>query len=192
MRHPASPLGAPFKRRRSQPLSALVPDSVAPVLKQRGFASAALLTDWAEIVGPAIAHWTAPLEIRWPKRLADAANSRDAVSSAAYRSRKQENTEKATLLIACPGAFALDVQMATPRIIEAINRRLGFACIGTIKINQVPRPAPVVVPPPLKDDPAMIKAVSRTMGNIHDEHLRLALAKMGANVLTKNQRVDEK
>jgi len=171
----------PGFRRGANKIAALVPQSVAPVLQQRGFASSALMTEWMEIAGPHLAQFATPLEIRWPKRREAAAQS--------PRSRKQDDAEKATLVLACPGAFALEVQMATPRLIETLNRRLGFAAIGAIIVQQtrrVPKPAP---PAPPLDDPALIAHEAQKLAHIQDEFLRQALATMSARVQQKNARL---
>ena len=168
----------PAFRRGANTIAALMPQSVAPVLQQRGFASSALMSEWAEIAGAHLAKVATPLEIRWPKRRE--------TTSQAPRSRKQDDAEKATLVLACPGAFALEVQMATPRLIETLNRRLGFAAIGTIIVQQtrrVPKPAP---PAPLADDPALIAREALKLAHIQDEPLRQALATMSARVQQKN------
>lgn len=177
---PAAPKSRPppVLRRGANRLSMLVPQSVAPVLQQRGFASSALMTEWENIAGAHLARHATPLEIRWPKRHENTPQT--------PRSRKQEEAEKATLVLACPGAFALEVQMATPRLIEAINRRLGFAAIGKIIVQQVrlaPKPE-VKSPPP--DDPVLIAREAEKLGHIQDDPLRRALATMSARVFQKN------
>jgi hypothetical protein len=153
----------------SRPLGALVPEMMAPLLQQRGFASATILTQWAEIVGLHIAKWTTPLEIRWPKL---------------GKGVDHPNTApgKAVLIIACPGAFALDVQNAEKAIIEAVNRRFGWACISAIRISQQPRPAPK---PPVERknlSPAEIAIISDGLGDIAQPDLRQALAELGAAI----------
>jgi hypothetical protein len=181
-------------KRRFVALGALVPESLAPVLRQRGLATSAILSEWAEIVGPAIARMSTPLEIRWPRRHENAAGP-DGVAagpppakSAPARRRQMAQLERAasvrkgTLVIACPGAFALDVQMASARIIEAANRRLGFGLIGSIEIRQVPRPAPRLRPSPPPEDRKAIADIESRLSNIADDDLRRALARLGAEL----------
>lgn len=193
------PAGMQRSKRRFVALGALVPETLAPVLRQRGLASSAILSEWAEIVGPAIARMSTPLEIRWPRRHEGAAGPEGAAAKAATASlppakpapagRRQppridrtETARKGTLVIACTGAFALDVQMASSRIIEAANRRLGFGLIGSIEIRQMPRPAPRLRPSPPPEDGKAIAEIESRLGNIADDDLRRALARLGARI----------
>lgn len=170
----------PARRRRGPvTLASLVPDTIEPALRQRGFATSAILTEWAEIVGPRLAGWTQPLEIRWPRRPeVEAANGKPLTD-------KAEKARRATLVLACPGAFALEVQMASSGLIEAVNRRLGFGCIGTIIVQQMPR-LPTPKPPRSRQlDPAAIEAVSEQLAAIEAPDLRRALAELGAGIAAR-------
>jgi hypothetical protein len=165
----------PFHRRKaSNALSALVGDAVAAVLKQRGFATTAVLTEWREIVGPRLSQWTTPLEIRWPRK-------REGDTGPARNSRTQK-AEGATLVVSCPGPFAMEVQMGTREILEAVNRRLGFGAVSALVIKQAPRPAPVVVKTRPTPDQAAIETVARELKDIESDELRHALAKWGASI----------
>lgn len=170
------------KRPRVNRLAALVPEMIEPALRQRGFASTAILSEWREIVGAALATRTAPLEIRWPKRRAPSEESRPKPG------RMQEKAEGATLVIACPGAFALEVQMSSNAIIEAANRRLGFRAVTKLEIRQGELPKPVVkkTAPPLSE--AQIADVAAGLGDISDDQLRRALAELGASIARKGGR----
>lgn len=169
------------KPRRKGParLSDLVPATIEPALRQRGFATSAILTEWREIVGPRLAEWTQPLEIRWPRRTEIDAPAGKSVSDKAERARR------ATLVVACPGAFALDVQMASAGLIEAVNRRLGFGCIGTIVVHQMPKAPPPAPPRSRQLDPALVARVEQALGHIEAEDLRHALAILGAGITRK-------
>jgi len=170
------------KRPRVNRLAALVPEMIEPALRQRGFASTAVLTEWREIVGEALAERTAPLEIRWPKRRNPAQDARP------NQGRMQEKAEGATLVIHCPGAFALEAQMASGRIIEATNRRLGFRAITRIEIRQAELPKPVTarVEQPLSE--AQIAEIAAELDDISDESLKRALAELGAGIARKGRR----
>ncbi|MGL5445697.1 MAG: DUF721 domain-containing protein [Rhabdaerophilum sp.] len=170
------------KRPRVNRLSALVPEMIEPALRQRGFASTAILSEWREIVGASLSQRTAPLEIRWPKRRAALEESRPKPG------RMQEKAEGATLVIACPGAFALDVQMSSNAIIEATNRRLGFRAITKIEIRQgeLPKPVASKTAPPLSE--AQISDVAAGLGDISDDQLKRALAEFGASIVQKDKR----
>lgn len=177
--NPAPPLSAPARRiYGAQALGALVPALVNPLLQQRGFVSAAILTQWAEIVGPHIAKWTTPLEIRWPK-----GNKTPEHEDSAKQGR--DTARRAILVIACPGAFALDVQNAEKSIVEAVNRRFGWACISGIRISQQPRPAPKKHEAVKNLSPAEIAIISDGLDNIKADELRHALATLGAAIAAK-------
>lgn len=169
MAQPPSSLNRPKFGVRA--LGSLVPGVVEPVLAQRGFVSAAILTQWGEIVGPHIAGWTTPLEIRWPKL--------------SPHKEKPQTTKMGVLVIACPGAFALDVKAAEARIVEAVNRRFGWACIASILINQSPRPAPKPAPTQKLLPPQLIATISDRLGDIQNDELRHSLARLGAAIATK-------
>jgi hypothetical protein len=170
------------KRPRVNRLAALVPEMIEPALRQRGFASTAILTEWREIVGEALAERTAPLEIRWPKRRSPAENTRP------NPGRMQEKAEGATLVIISPGAFAIEVQMASGQIIEAANRRLGFRAVTRIEIRQEELPRQTETKPDQPFSEAQIAEVAAGLGDISDEPLRRALAELGAGIARRGRR----
>ena len=176
---PPGPEKAGRRRRGPVSLASLVPATIEPALRQRGFATAAILTEWAEIAGPRLAGWTQPLEIRWPRR--------PEIEHAAGKplTDKAEKARRATLVVACPGAFALEVQMASAGLIEAVNRRLGFGCIGAVLVQQMPR-APAPPPKPSRQlDPAAVRAISDRLDAIESPELRQALAELGAGIAAR-------
>lgn len=162
------------RKKGPQPLTALLESAVAPVLRQRGFATSAILKEWREIVGPRLAQWTTPLEVRWPRRKEEGA--------APARNSRTQKAEAATLVLSCPGPFALEVQMAGAQILEAVNQRLGFGALGALVIKQAPRPAPPTKPERPQPDEASIAAMERTLADIEAPELRRALAELGAQV----------
>ena len=158
----------PPKRRRITTLSALVPNAVGPVFSKRGFAGADLAVHWPDIVGAGVANHSRPLNLQWPKGGA-------------------ENGLGATLIIACTGAFALDLQQMAPVIIERLNRRLGWRCITRLTIKQMPVRAPERPKPrtlPSREDQA---AASRIAAGIQSDTLREAVARLGAAVLHRSR-----
>ncbi len=172
----------PRKRPRVNRLAQLMPDLLEPTLRERGFASATLLAEWAEIVGPALAEFTVPLEIRWPrKRL-------EAESSPRRAGRMQDKAEGAVLVVTCASAFALEVQMASARILDAVNRRLGFRAVTRLEIRQgeTPKPRTAFVE---REIPAeLVSEQKASLGHIADESLREALARMGAGIAMKGRK----
>lgn len=171
------------KRRDAASLATLVPGILAPALNQRGFATSAVMTQWREIVGARLADWTHPVEIRWPRRPGEVAAPAKAAPSPSRN--RDDRTTRATLVIACPGAFALEVQMAEAGIIEAVNRRLGFGCIGAIRIVQGPKASAAPKPVMRTPDMALLARIEAGMVDIADEELRAALARFGAAIAAK-------
>lgn len=169
-------MSSPPRARKNGPqaLTALVENAVAPVLRQRGFATSAIIKEWREIVGPRLAQWTTPLEVRWPRRKEEGA--------APARNSRTLKAEAATLVISCPGPFALEVQMASAQIIEAVNQRLGFGALGALVVKQAPRPLPPAKVERPQPDDASIAAMERTLNDIESPELRRALAQLGAQV----------
>jgi hypothetical protein len=156
-------------------IGALVPQMIEPTLRARGFASAAILAEWAEIVGPAVARHASPLEIRWPRR-------RESESASRPVGRLQERAEGATLVIACPGAFVLELQMAESCILEQANRRLGFRAVTRMEIRQQPLPALPIRRGPDTIPPDAIAEAERQMPDIADATLRRALGEFRAGL----------
>lgn len=172
----------PRRRPRVNRLAHLMPDLLEPTLRERGFASATLLAEWAEIVGPALAEFTVPLEVRWPRKRAEG----EAVPR--RTGRLQEKAEGAVLVVSCASAFALEVQMAATRILDAANRRLGFRAVTRLEIRQgaMPKPRAAFVE---REIPAeLIQAQKAGLADIAHDDLREALARMGAGIQLKNRK----
>jgi hypothetical protein len=135
-------------------LGALLPKLTRPVLKKRAPATAALLADWGQIMGPALAAVTVP-----------------------------QRLTGTTLTIGCAGPVAMELAHLAPQVMERINQHLGRQAVGQLKFVQavIPgRPAPARrLRPAAKALPA---AVAAELGGVGDEALRAALAKLGAGV----------
>jgi len=132
----------------------------------QGFAASDIVTGWPEIVGESLANHCEPLKISWPRRIGDAPPG------------------PATLILRVEGAFALDIQHQVPVIMERVNTRYGWRCIGKIVIKQGPvrkNPAPKPRPAPT---PTAIAEAERTVGPIADEGLREALVRLGSGILS--------
>lgn len=154
----------PAKRRRITTLSALVPNAVGPVFSKRGFAGADLAVHWPDIVGAGVARHSRPLQLQWPKGGAD-------------------HGLGATLVVACTGAFALDLQQMTPVIIERLNQRLGWRCIMRLTIKQMPVRPPERAVPRSQPTAQELADASRIAAGIASDTLREAVARLGAAAL---------
>ncbi|MCZ8270688.1 MAG: DciA family protein [Beijerinckiaceae bacterium] len=172
----------PRKRPRTSRLALLMPDLLEPTLRERGFASATLLAEWAEIVGPALAEFTVPLEIRWPRKRVEAG------STAPRGGRMQEKAEGAVLVVTCASAFALEVQMASGRILDAVNRRLGFRAVTRLEIRQGETPKPRTAFMEREISVELVTAQKAALVDIADDALREALARLGAGIAAKDRK----
>ncbi len=112
-RHPYGP----------RPLGALMPALTRAAFKRRSPATAQLLLDWAEIVGPALA------AAAIPKRLVGT-----------------------TLTLACSGLAALELQHLSAALIGRINTHLGRTAVEQLRFVQDGAP-PMPPPPPHRRPP---------------------------------------
>jgi len=98
-------------------VAALVPKIARPVFQKRSPASAQLIADWDQLVGPELA------EVSYAKRFA-----------------------AGTLTIACTGVVALELQHRADMMIARINGGLGRALVDRIKfVQEQPKAPPPVV-----------------------------------------------
>jgi hypothetical protein len=118
---------------------------------------------WPEIVGAEIAAHSEPEKIRWPRPVAN------------------EPPEPATLLLRVEGPTAIEIQHLSSLILERVNRFFGWQAVAQLALRQAPltRRAAVKQPAP---DPEAAACVAATLGDITDDALRDALARLGAAV----------
>jgi hypothetical protein len=135
-------------------LAATLPKVARKVLGRHGLAEGGLITDWPDIVGPAIAERSLPL------RLAFAGGER----------------RNGTLLVRVSGPLALELQHLEPQILERLNGYFGYAAVARLKIQQGPVPAPAR-PRPARpvETGADDGALAGLTAGIEDEPLRKAL-----------------
>jgi hypothetical protein len=151
------------KPRPVRSLSDLATGYLAETFAKQGFASTELVTRWTEIVGPEISAHAEPIKIQW-QRAADG-----------------EPTEPATLVLRVEGPAAIEIQHLSKIILERINRFFGWQAVGRLALRQAPlsrRERPVA--PPV--EPEAVAKIAQTLGEVEDEDLRMALARLGAAV----------
>ncbi|HEY5279521.1 MAG TPA: DciA family protein [Pseudolabrys sp.] len=150
-----------------RPLSDLLTATLTGVLKAQGFASAEILSRWADIVGAEIAASSEPMKINWP------------------RARNEETPEPATLILRVEGPAALEIQHLSAVILERVNRFFGWQAIGRIALRQAPlrRRAPAKVPAP--PDEAAAARIAESLPAIEDDELRQAIGRLGAAIKRK-------
>ena len=160
-----------MKRPSARPLADLVDACLAPALAAQGFAAADVVVAWPDIVGERLAGVCAPVKLQWPRRPPGI--------------DPDSRGEPATLLVRVEGAFALEMQHLAPVIVERINTRYGWRCVGRLALRQGPlaRPArPRKVPVP---DAAMLARAQASVAGIADDGLRDALVRFGAGVMAR-------
>ena len=150
-----------------RPLSDLLTPTLTGVLKSQGFASAEILSRWADIVGQEVAASSEPMKINWP------------------RTRDEETPEPATLVLRVEGPAALEIQHLSAVILERVNRFFGWQAIGRIALRQAPLRRRVVKKPPAPPDPAIAARIADSLPGIEDDDLRQAIGRLGAAIKRK-------
>lgn len=135
-----------------------------PVARRRGLAGAALLADWAAIVGPALAARAQPVKL-----------GRDFEGSGGV------------LHLRVSGPAALELQHAGPQIVERINTHLGYPAVAGLRLVQVPvsRPLRSPAPPPRELSGAAADRIEAAVAHVDDAGLRSALAGLGRSLVTR-------
>jgi hypothetical protein len=151
-----------------RPLSAFAGTALNDALKAQGFASAEIVSRWADIVGAEIAAHSEPLKINWPRR-----------------NNEEAPAEPATLILRVEGPAAIEIQHLSSVILERVNQFFGWRAIGRLALRQAPlkRRTPKTVPPP--PDPAATARIAESLPQVEDEDLRQALARLGAAIKRK-------
>lgn len=156
----------PFKR-MTRPLAELVDACIAPVLAAQGFAASDIVVGWPEIVGERLAPFCEPVKVQWPRRPGG----------------PDMPAEHATLIVRVESAFALEVQHLAPIIIERVNARYGWRCIGRLSFRQGPVGRDRTDKPGRHEPSAQtVAATAAKLGPFENEALRDALARLGAGI----------
>lgn len=168
-----------MKKQRARPLADLLDAAIGPVLAAHGFAASDIVVGWPEIVGERLARHCEPVKLQWPRRPAGLVDDTPA--------------EPATLVVRVEGAFALELQHLAPVVMERVNTRYGWRCVGRLVLRQGPvgrdRTTRRTPPPP---DAAAIAAARDVVGPVEDEALREALVRLGAGIKSRGAEIDRK
>jgi len=150
----------------------LLKSRIRTASESRGFAETRLLTNWADIAGPAIAKLCRPVKVGYSKQ-----------------------GFGATLTVLTTGANAPMLQMQLPQILQKVNSVYGYNAIDTIKITQT---APTGFgeanetfrrQKPTKElSDVQRKDVELSVKDVSDTGLKDALARLGTNVLTRQNK----
>ena len=158
------------KRGGSRSLAELTRNAVNPAAAKLGFGETDILLHWDAIAGERLCAVCEPLRLQWPTR--------------APNRPPDAPPEPSTLIVTVESAFALEVQHLAPLLIERINARLGWKCIGRIALRQGPvRRRKTAQKRPGEPAPEKVAQASAVVGAVGDEALRAALVRLGARVL---------
>jgi hypothetical protein len=155
-----------FKRTAS-----LLSDRIRRAGESRGFAVSRLLTHWAEIAGPEIAEIARPVNVSYGR-----------------------GGLGATLTVLTTGPQAPMLEMQKEKLREKVNAVYGYNAISRVRITQTAAEGfhegqalfthaekPMVRPL----DPQIATKAAKTVGPVENEELRMALERLGQNVLSK-------
>ncbi len=158
---PKAPPKAPDVKRGgpARAVADLLPDVGGAAFRRFGFVQSAVVSRWAEIVGPRYAAVSAPESIKFP------------------HGKRAEGT----LALVVRGAHGPMMQHITPEIIERVNRFFGYAAIARVAIRQGDVPAP-----PVRKAPPSIRPVPVELGDslraIADPEFKAVLEALAAGV----------
>lgn len=165
----------PRKKFWAKPLADFVGKAMGPVAAKQGFGESDIILHWPDIVGARLATASEPLRLQWTPR--------------APQRPPDAPIEPSTLLVRVESAFALEFQHLAPNIIERVNARLGWRCVGRIGLRQGPigqaRPRSAL----LVIDPKAAEQAQAAAAPIEDEALRAALTRLGAAALSDKKRI---
>jgi len=162
----------PSRQRRNGAvaLRELIGGVIDPLTAKRGFATAELFAAWPDIAGPIHANWTAPEKIVWPKGPAAGKGA------------------MGILHLRVDGRREIFVQHEIPQIIERINRFLGYAAVGQVRLVQGPVTQARPVPPAAQElAPGKEAALAAQLSDVADERLKEALSRLGREVLARQK-----
>jgi hypothetical protein len=112
-------------------IASLATRAAKPALGKRGFAAGEILTHWESVVGPELAAFACPLEIKFPRG---------------------KNTGATLHLRIASGAAATLLQLKTPTILARVNGFLGYSAVSAIQVAQGPLPRRRAAVPPVSTE----------------------------------------
>jgi hypothetical protein len=109
-------------------IASLSARAAKPALGKRGFAAGEILTHWPTIVGPELAAFACPIEIKFPRG---------------------KNAGAVLHLRIASGAAATLLHLKTPTILARVNGFMGYGAVASLQVAQGPlpkrRPPPAAV-----------------------------------------------
>ncbi len=159
---------------RGRSVGTFVPKITQKVFEKFGFSTAALLTDWAIIVGKELAAYTAPERLKWPRGFEGTGDADDA----------EHGRAGATLMLRVEPARALDIQYKSRLLIDRINAYFGYRAVAEIRLIQAPLIRSALPEPRLPQ--AQTSPPTAAIQAIEDDGLRAALAALEASMRIEN------
>jgi hypothetical protein len=168
-----------FRGHKSGPraVSSFLPGLTRKSFEKYGFATANMVTDWAKIVGPEMAAYSAPERLKWTR----AVDPHDELTESGNK------RSGATLVLRVEGSRALDLQYRSRQLIERVNSYFGYRAVAELRFIQAPlarsneAPRPKVSPP--RNQPV---EVSPELQSIKDDSLKSALSRLQRSVRAKS------
>ena len=114
-----------------------------PALGKRGFAAAEILTHWETVVGPELAAFACPIEIKFPRG---------------------KNAGATLHLRVASGAAATLLHLKTPTILARLNGFLGYGAVAQLQAAQGPlarRRAKIAPAPPTQPSADLEESLAR-------------------------------
>jgi hypothetical protein len=151
-------------RPRLRTIGGTVEKLTRPIFGKRGFAEAAIVTDWGAIVGEAFARHTRPDRVSYPPHKRSGGTLHVRIDSS---------------------ALALELQHLQPQLIERINSYFGYGAIAGVRIVQAPAILAEKEKKPADAEPERETATApldERLKSVTDPDLRAALEALGAEV----------
>lgn len=152
-----------------RPLAATIGGLTRQALGKRGFAEAGLITEWASIVGDALAAASRPDRLSLPPGRRDGG----------------------TLKIRVAGGVATELQHLEPIILERINGHFGYRAVDRLVLIHAPvdnigaaRDSRKKARPPRRaPNPAGMAEIESRLNDVDDPEIRAALIRLGQAML---------
>jgi hypothetical protein len=148
-----------------RPLADYLEPCLGKAMMVQGFASSDLFQAWPDIIGSDLVPFCEPVRLTWRSRTPH---------------RQQE--EAATLVVRAPGAFALELSQQSATLIERINARYGWRCVGRITIQQGDISPRSALKKPRPSIPSASLPLQNALVTITDDALKAALLRLGAGM----------
>ncbi len=148
----------------------LVKKRFRSVAERRGFAATQLVMSWHEVVGEEIASISEPINVAFDPR-----------------------REEVTLTLLSSGAYAEQVRLSAPVILERVNSAYGYKAVERIRVTQSWKGRRAKSQAERRDEEPRPNAHAtdwispESLGGIQDEELKKALTELGNFICAKSE-----